>query len=57
MRVVYGQRFQKFYDDLLDDRHNKVTLDKLCKTFMAGIMDSKTDLNDLKERIIDRGLE
>ena len=58
MKEAFTLSFQKFYDDLLDDRHNKVTLDKLCKTFMEGVIDnSKTDLKYLRQKILDRGVE
>ena len=49
MKEAFTLSFQKFYDDLLDDRHNKVTTEKLCKTFMEGVIDnSKTDLKYLR---------
>ena len=51
-RGAFAQGFQKFYSDLLDDGHNKVTMDKLCATFLEGVLNEK-GLKLLKEEILD----
>jgi len=53
-RELFIHRFQKFYDSLNDDKHNKVAMDKLCTSTMQGIVDDKRpDLKSLKDKIVD----
>lgn len=49
-------RFAAFYGDLLDERHNKVALEKLCRCFVEQIK-AQNDYNfrDLRRRILSLG--
>ena len=54
IRELFIQRFQKFYDSLFDDKHNKVAMDKLCNSLMQGIVnDKRLDIKTLKDKILD----
>lgn len=38
---IQFERISKYYTDLLDPKHNKVTAENLCNCFMEVIMDPK----------------
>ncbi len=46
-------QFKQFYEDLLEDKHSKVSKDKICKAFLDHVMDDRNYMfNRLKKQIL-----